>query len=54
MPRVNIWIPEEDYKEVMKAKKAYGEGLGKLLVKLVKLVKEEERRINEQNISKSK
>ncbi len=38
--RVNIWIPEEDHKEVMKAKKAHGEGLGKLLVKLVKEDKE--------------
>lgn len=44
MPRVNIWIPEEDHKEVMKAKKAHGKGLGKLLVKLVKEDKERKQR----------
>lgn len=44
MPRVNIWIPEEDHKEVMKAKKAYGKGLGVLLVKLVKEDKERKKR----------
>ena len=39
--RVNIWIPEEDHKEVMKAKKTHGVALGKILVKLIK---EEEKR----------
>ena len=44
MPKVTIWLNENDHKEVKKAAKCYNCGLGAFFAKLVKEDKERKNR----------